>query len=261
VVLHKAELRYRLLRPRAFFYGREPPSSSAAQFYDGHQPRYPFSVMAAFSERARPEAGRAGDQHHFDMVHDVRAGCAALLIKANGLPVVANIHHPLQVDRANSVRQARDMSGKLQWLRFYPFWMQEVVARRVDRIITGSRTRRGPSRRSSASPRERIAVIYDGVGTDTFRPVETSKERGMVLYVGNSDDRTRARATSSSDGAAEEQRRPPPHRRRPADRLTVLTLAHELGIADRVTLTGASRATSCACTTPARCSSRRPLSV
>jgi len=245
VVLHKVQSYsvYRLLETaRMFFYGREPLSFfKPLNFYEMATSRAGlFSVMAAFSVRAYQKLAELADEHRFDMVHDVQGlGYGVLLIKANGLPVVANIHHPLQVDRANSVRQARDMSGKLQWLRFYPFWMQEIVARRIDRIITGSENSARSVAKEFRLPRERIAVIYDGVDTDTFRPVETSKERGMVLYVGNSDDRNKG-ARYLVEAMALLKNNDGLHLTvvdRPTA-WTVPTLAHELGIADRVTLTG-----------------------
>ena len=196
--------------------------------------------MAAFSIRAYQKLAELADEHRFDIVHDVQGlGYGVLLIKANGLPVVANIHHPLQVDRANSVRQARNMEGKLQWLRFYPFWMQEIVARRIDRIITGSENSARSVAKEFRLPREKIAVIYDGVDTDTFRPVETRKERGMILYVGNSDDRNKG-ARYLIEAMALLKNNDGLHLTvvdRPTA-WTVPTLARELGIADRVTLTG-----------------------
>ena len=245
VLLHKVQSYsiYRLLETaRMFFYGREPLSFfKPLNFYEMATSRAGlFSVMAAFSVRAYQKLAELADEHRFDMVHDVQGlGYGILLIKANGIPVVANIHHPLQVDRANSVRQARDMSGKLQWLRFYPFWMQEIVARRIDRIITGSQNSARSVAKEFRLPRERIAVIYDGVDTDTFRPVETSKERGLVLYVGNSDDRNKG-ARYLVEAMALLKNNDGLHLT-VVDRLTawtVPTLAHELGIADRVTLTG-----------------------
>jgi glycosyltransferase involved in cell wall biosynthesis len=247
VTLHKVQTYsvYRLLETaRMFFYGRDPLSFfHPLNFYEMATSRAGmFSVMAAFSFRAYQklvELARAG--HHFDMIHDVQGlGYGILLIKANGLPVVANIHHPLQVDRANSIRQARSLSGKVQWARFYPFWMQEIVARKVDRIITGS----GSSAESVAHefrlPREHIAVVYDGVDTATFRPLETARRPGSILYVGNSDDRNKGARYLLEALALLKSRRNGFHLT-VVDRPTawlVPTLSRELGIDDIVTLTG-----------------------
>lgn len=234
---------YRLLETaRLFFYGREPLSFfTPLNFYEMATSRAGmFSVMAAFSIRAYDKLVELSDKHHFDMIHDVQGlGYGVLLIKANGLPVVANVHHPLQVDRANSVRQARDLGGKFQWLRFYPFWMQEIVARRLDRIITGSENSAKSVAKEFHLPREQISVIYDGVDTDTFRPNEASRERGLVLYVGNSDDRNKG-ARYLVEAMALLKNNDGLHLT-VVDRPTAWTVpnrARELGIADRVTLTG-----------------------
>jgi glycosyltransferase involved in cell wall biosynthesis len=199
-----------------------------------------FSVMAAFSVRAYQKLVEISDKHQFEMIHDVQGlGYGVLLIKANGLPVVANVHHPLQVDRANSVRQARDLPGKFQWLRFYPFWMQEIVARGVDRIITGSRNSAKSVAKEFRLQPDRISVIYDGVDTDTFRPIEAPREDGLILYVGNSDDRNKgARYLVEAMSLLQDDDSLHLTVVDRATAWTVPTLARDLGIGDRVNLTG-----------------------
>jgi glycosyltransferase involved in cell wall biosynthesis len=246
VTLHKVRSYniYRLLETsRVFFFGRNPLSFfHPLNFYELATSRAGmFSVMAAFSFRAyRMLVALAEQGHHFDVIHDVQGlGYGVLLIRANGLPVVANIHHPLQLDRANSVRQAKNLADKVRWIAFYPFFMQELVARRIDRGITGS----GASARSVAKefhlPSKRVAVIYDGVDTETFRTLEAAKEPGSILYVGNSDDRNKG-ARYLVESMALLKDRPDLHLT-VVDRATAYTVpavAEELGVAERVTLTG-----------------------
>ena len=234
---------YRLLETgRLFFYGRDPRSFfHPLNFYELATSRLGmFSVMAAFSFRAYRKLSELAEAHRFDVIHDVQGlGYGILLIKANGLPVVANIHHPLQVDGANSVRQARSLAEKLRWLRFYPFFMQEIVARRMDRIITGSRNSAALVERTFRLPPERVAVIYDGVDTDTFRPQKVPKRPNSLLYVGNSDDRNKGvryllEALTLLNGRRDLHLTV-------VDRdnaVLVPALAGELGVADQVTVTG-----------------------
>lgn len=234
---------YRLLETgRFFFFGREPSSFfHPLNFYELATSRAGmFSVMAAFSIRAYLKLRELAPHVRFDIVHDVQGlGYGLLLIKANGLPVVANIHHPLQVDRINRLRQAHTLAEKLKWLRFYPFWMQELVARRIDRIITGSLSSAEFVRNAFRLPREHIAAIYDGVETDVFRPLEVERERGALLYVGNSDDRNKG-ARYLTEALSLLKHRQDVHLTvvdRPIADL-VPALSKELGIEHMVTVTG-----------------------
>ena len=244
VVVHKVQNYsiYRLLETRRlFFYGRDPLSFfQPLNFYEMATSRFGmFSVMAAFGVRAYWKLRELAKDHRYDIIHDVQGlGYGVLLIKAAGLPVVANIHHPLQVDRANSVRQAGGLRDKIRWLRFYPFFMQEIVARRMDRIITGSRNSAESVAHEFELAADRISVIYDGVDTETFRPLETEREPGHLLYVGNSDDRNKGARYLLEAMALLRHR---------DVRLTVVdrpsaflvpTLARKLELEDRVTLTG-----------------------
>jgi glycosyltransferase involved in cell wall biosynthesis len=186
---------YRLLETqRMFFYGRplrdvfqplnlyELASSRAGQ----------FSVMSAFSWRAFARWRELQARHHFDIVHDVQVlGYGSWMIHASGMPMVANIHHPLSIDRRNQVQQARGTRMKIRKVMFYPFFMQEVVARRMDRIITGSHNSRASVRQAFALRDEQITTIHDGVDTAVFRPQELPKRPRSVLFVGNSDDRNK----------------------------------------------------------------------
>jgi glycosyltransferase involved in cell wall biosynthesis len=246
VQLHKVETYsvYRLLETeRLFFYGRDPLSFfHPLNFIELTTSRLGmFSVMMAFSFRAYRKLCELASEHRFDIIHDVQGlGYGVLLIKANGLPVVANIHHPLQVDRANHVRQARSLGDKIQWMRFYPFFMQEIVARRIDRVITGSHNSAESVAREFRLPLEHVAVVYDGVDTDTFRPLEAPKQPGGILYVGNSDDRNKgARYLVEALGLLTERGRD--LHLTVVDRpiaYVVPALARDLDIEDRVTLTG-----------------------
>ena len=108
------------------------------------------------------------------------------------MPVVANIHHPLAVDRHNAVMQAKTLREKVRWIIFYPFFMQNVVMKRVDRIITGSEHSAQSILQVFDVPASHIEVIHDGVDTETFRPLDdVEKEPNRILFVGNSEDRNK----------------------------------------------------------------------
>lgn len=234
---------YRLLETgRSFFFGRDPASFfHPVNFYElGTSRAGMFSVMAAFSIRAYRKLRELAPRVQFDIVHDVQGlGYGALLIKANGLPVVANIHHPLQVDRLNRLRQAENLGDLFKWLRFYPMWMQEVVARRLDRIITGSLSSAEFVTEAFRLREGQITAIYDGVETDVFRPLDVEREPGTLLFVGNSDDRNKG-ARYLIEALALLKHRTDLHLTvvdRPIAKL-VPALSQELGIDHMVTLTG-----------------------
>ncbi len=186
---------YRLLETqRMFFYGREPRSFFAPlNFYEMASSRHgQFSVMSAFSIRAFGAWRELQRKHRFDIVHDVQSlGYGSLLIHASGMPVVANIHHPLSIDRMNQIQQAKGTRMKIRKAMFYPFFMQEVVARRMDRIITGSENSRASVQQAFALRDEQITTIHDGVDTSVFRPLGLERRPRSVLFVGNSDDRNK----------------------------------------------------------------------
>ena len=80
----------------------------------------------------------------------------------------------------------------MRWIIFYPFFMQNVVMKRVDRIITGSDHSARSVRQVFDVPASHIEVIHDGVDTETFRPLEgVEKEPNSILFVGNSEDRNK----------------------------------------------------------------------
>ena len=117
-------------------------------------------------------------RHRFDIVHDVQVlGYGTWMIQAAGMPVVANIHHPLSIDRLNQMRQATRLGWMLRVQMFYPFFMQEVVARRLDRIITGSDNSRQSVQKAFALRDEQITTIHDGVDTGVFRPHARASRR------------------------------------------------------------------------------------
>ena len=178
-----------------FFHSRHPREFfRPLNFYELVTSRYGmFSGMSAFSMRAYDRFRRLQPERHFDIVHDVQAlGYGVLMIKASGMPVVANVHHPLTVDRRNAVLQAKTLREKVRWIVFYPFFMQHVVMKRLDKIITGSYRSAESVQQAFNVPASHIEVIHDGVDTDTFRPLDNvEKQPNSILFVGNSEDRNK----------------------------------------------------------------------
>ncbi len=126
-----------------------------------------------------------------DLVHDNQSlGYGLLLVRRLGLPVIATIHHPLQIDRKEDLRQMPEFLKRLRRTLYYPLLMQKLVARRLDRIITVSETSKKLIAAAYAIPEGKIATIPNGVDLKIFQPDPGAKKiPGRLLFVGSSEDR------------------------------------------------------------------------
>lgn len=207
-----------------------------------------FSVMSAFSLRAFDVLAKLHAGCSFDVVHDNQSlGYGDLLAKLLGVPVLANIHHPLTIDRANAVAQAVGLHEKVGRVLFYPFHMQHIVAHGLDRVITGSEASAKSVRTAFGLAEEQVVAIHDGVDIERFKPLGLDREPGRILFVGNSDDTNKgARYLVEALTLLHEY----PWRLTVVDRSearVVRERAEELGVGDRVTLTGRLTADELAC--------------
>jgi glycosyltransferase involved in cell wall biosynthesis len=145
-----------------------------------------FSLRAYSWLKNEAQAGRK-----FDVVHDNQSlGYGLLLIKRLGMPVVSTVHHPLQVDRKEDLRQMQGFVKKFKRSLYYPLLMQKFVARRMDRVITVSQVSKDLISRWYDIPASRIEEIPNGVDLDFFKPLpDIEKVPGRIIFVGSSEDR------------------------------------------------------------------------
>ena len=182
-----------LLDRRAHF--RRPPVSllHPFNFYEFASTRFTLSALLnTFSVRALIELRRLEREcGPFDIVHDNQTLAYGTLATRTllGLPVVANVHHPLDIDARNGARAARSTPDRIRRTAWYPWRMQRIVARRLDALISGSEASARLVEETWALQRGAVRAIYDGVDTALFRPAgKDETEPGCVLFVGNSDD-------------------------------------------------------------------------
>jgi len=151
------------------------------------------SLLNMFSLRAYHKLNELEAERPFDLIHDNQTlGYGIWLMKQRGRPVVANIHHPLAIDRQNAINEARSLPARVSRIVWYPWVMQQWVARRLDRIITGSDASAASVVEAFGLPRDHIRVIHDGVETEVFHRLEdVAVEPNRVLFVGNSEDRNK----------------------------------------------------------------------
>ncbi|HVP30467.1 MAG TPA: glycosyltransferase family 4 protein [Myxococcota bacterium] len=196
---------------------------------------FTFSVRAL---RALVPRLRAGER--FDLLHDVQSlGYGLLALRAIGLPLVTTIHHPLSVDRRASFARDRTLREALGTMEFYPVGMQAFVARRLDRVLTSSELSRREIRKDFGVADSRIRNVGNGLDTELFRPLAAvPRASHELLCVGRASD-----PNKGIDTLLEALRLLPPE-----VRLTLVdedhplhlarTRGRELGVAERVTITG-----------------------
>ena len=151
-----------------------------------------FPLMFAYSFRALAKLQKLHRVHHFDVIHDNQhLGYGLLLMKRMGIPVVATLHHPLKIDREEAIAQASGPLEFIDQMLFYPFFMQDVVTPRLDRVITVSDSAAAAIERALPISRaDKLRVVHNGVDTEQFKPdPAVDKVRGRIIYVANTEDR------------------------------------------------------------------------
>jgi glycosyltransferase involved in cell wall biosynthesis len=145
-----------------------------------------FPEPLTFSLRAWAELRRRRTE--FDVIHDNQCLAYGLLgIRRERLPVLATVHHPIQVDRRLELAQATG-ARTVALRRWYGFTrMQARVARRLP-LLTVSVAARDEIAREMGVPAERIAVVPNGVDADLFRPIPGSRRTpGRIVATASSD--------------------------------------------------------------------------
>jgi glycosyltransferase involved in cell wall biosynthesis len=106
-----------------------------------------------------------------------------------GRPVVATVHHPLDLDVRNGLRQIASVRARALRIAWYPWTMQRFVARRLDAVVFPSDASAEMTARLWHLPQEKLRTVYNGVDTDIFRPSDEDERcPGALLFVGNAED-------------------------------------------------------------------------
>jgi len=148
-----------------------------------------FPEMLAFSLRAYQKVVELLPQRRYDIIHDNQTlAYGTLLLKALGLPVVATVHHPLPIDRQADLAQLGSLGERLRRIMFYPFLMQHLVTKRLDRVITVSHSSAQETQRAFKVPQDKLRVVYNGIDTEVFRP-GGPREPGRLIVCANTRDR------------------------------------------------------------------------
>ena len=153
------------------------------------------SLFFSFSVRAYQKLAQLERDHGpFDLVHDNQTlGYGILAMKRlMGKPVVASLHHPLAIDKANNLREAKSVLRRISRELWFPGRMQSVVANGIDMVLTGSRNSAHSVSASMDIPLEHIRRTPYGIDHEIMRPLPDAKrEPGTILFVGDSEDRNK----------------------------------------------------------------------
>jgi len=155
-----------------------------------------FPEMQTFGLRLLMRWRQLHQQHKFDVVFDNQCLSWGLLgIRATGVPVVSVIHHPLHIDREADYAIDPSLVKKLKRTLYFPLFMQQVVAPRLDKIVTVSEASRHEIRRYFGIPEKEVAVVYNGTDAEFFRPTPDVRKEADLLFVGRTEDRKKGLGT------------------------------------------------------------------
>lgn len=153
------------------------------------------SLFFTFSVRAYKKLAEIEAQTGpFDLIHDNQTlGYGILAMKQlMGKKVVASLHHPLAIDKANNLREAKNIVSRVQKELWFPWRMQSYVANRIDMVLTGSRNSAESVSRTMDIPLAHIRQTPYGVDHEIMRPMPgVARQPGTILFVGDSEDRNK----------------------------------------------------------------------
>ena len=188
----------------AFLDGRDEQAYAGApfaflhpfNFYEFASTRASLaSLFLTFSIRAYRKLREVEAQSGpFDLVHDNQTlGYGVLAMKKLlGRPVVASIHHPLAIDKANNLRESTNIVQTISRQAWFPGAMQSHVANGIDMVLTGSRNSALSVSRAMDIPLDHIRQTPYGIDHEVMRPLpDVQREPRTILFVGDSEDRNK----------------------------------------------------------------------
>ncbi|MGK2882958.1 MAG: glycosyltransferase family 4 protein [Mycobacterium sp.] len=145
-----------------------------------------FPEPRTFSLRVAELFAQRRDE--FDVVHDNQClGTGLLKIAANGMPVVATVHHPITRDRVLDLAAARWWRKPLVH-RWYGFaQMQMRVAQSIPDLLTVSSTSADDIAADFGVSHDQLRVVPLGVDTDLFTPPNGARVPGRIIAIASAD--------------------------------------------------------------------------
>jgi len=203
-----------------------------------------FPDIFTFSVRAYLKLREIMSRERFDVIHDNQTlGYGLLLAKSLGVPIVATIHHPITADLAASLAESETWRRRLRWVLFYSFLiMQGIVSRRMERVVTVSKTSAEDTIHAFKLRKDRVRVVHNGIDTGIFKRIDhVEKEPNSLVILGKAQDKNKGvpyllKAVQLLKGEVDVKVSVVGNQGPDGGYGT--RLVQELGIADRVTFTG-----------------------
>jgi glycosyltransferase involved in cell wall biosynthesis len=147
-----------------------------------------FAEPYTFGRRAVKYLKEHG--HNYDLIHDNQSLSDGMLqLQRMGLPLVTTVHHPITSDLRIALAAAKSWQERLLIKRWHSFLtMQKRVVKQLHNIVTVSDCSRQDIARDFAIQPAGIGVVYNGIDTDTFRPIEGVQRRPLRLMATASAD-------------------------------------------------------------------------
>ena len=129
----------------------------------------------------------------FDVAHDNQSlGYGLLLLqrtwRAAGVPVVASVHHPMQVDRRGELLAGKGIKARFGVRRWYRFLiMHERVAARLPGVVAVSDTSAADVVTEMKLPASSVEVVRLGAEHDVFAPGRVERESDLLVAVASAD--------------------------------------------------------------------------
>ncbi len=155
-----------------------------------------FPEMQSFGLRLALRWKRLQQRHRFDVVFDNQCLSWGLLaVRATGVPVVSVIHHPLHIDREADYAIDPRLVKKIKRTLYFPLFMQQRVASRLDRIVTVSEASKREIERYFGIGPKHVDVVPNGTDASLFRPMPEVEKETDLIFVGRTEDRKKGIGT------------------------------------------------------------------
>jgi glycosyltransferase involved in cell wall biosynthesis len=147
-----------------------------------------FAEPYTFGRRALKYLRR--HRQEYDLIHDNQSLSYGMLqLQREGFPLVTTVHHPVTSDLRIALGAAPRWHERLLIRRWHSFLgMQKKVVKQLRNVVTVSDCSRQDIARDFGLQPAGISLVYNGIDTDTFRPLPQVQRHPMRLMATASAD-------------------------------------------------------------------------